>query len=192
MNKDMLKNAILILLVGITIFSMINYMSELKARYRLREDLNQAQGRITVLVQEKQNLLQDIGKEKELKEQLTLKNTNLKEYLGASKKKITRLFQDNAQTQSELEESDVKLSILKAENKALIDGRRRIYVENEQFKFKLSSVIELKKAIRELKSKKHIALDPGAEGNRGFLIKDGQPTVAEKIKIEVIPAQTKE
>lgn len=50
---------------------------------------------------------------------------------------------------------------------------------------KLSSVDELKKAIRELKRRAKI------EGNRGFLIKDGQLTTPAKVKIEVIPAPRK-
>ncbi len=185
MNKDMVKNIVLILLVGITVFSMVRYMSELRERYRLKESLTQAQGQVTVLVQEKQNLLQELEKEKKLE-------ANLKDYLRASKNKITRLFQDNAKTQASLEEVSAKLSILKAENRALIDNRKRVYVENKQFKLKLSSIIELKKAIRELKANKHKDSGAGKEGNQGFLIKNGQPTTAEKVIIEVIPAKTKE
>ncbi|MFA6357500.1 MAG: hypothetical protein WCY09_02400 [Candidatus Omnitrophota bacterium] len=192
MNKNILKNVVLILLIGITAFSMVKYMSELQARYRLKESLIQAEGQIAVLLQDKQNLLQEIEKEKELEKHLLLKNTGLKDYLGASKKKIMRLFQDKAKTQNSFEELSARLSILKAENKALIDGRKRIYTENEQFKLKLSSVVELKKAIRELKSKKRLALKLEGEGNRGYLIKDGRLTTEERVKIEVVPSQTKE
>ncbi len=192
MNKDMCKNIALILLIGIVAFSMVGYMSELRERYRLKDSLTQAQGQITVLVQEKQNLLQEIEKEKGLKEQLALKNTGLKDYLRASKNKITRLFHDNAKTQTSLEEQSAKLSILKAENKALIDGRKRIYTENEQLKLKLGSIVELRNAIRELKNRKHNDPFIETEGNRGFLIKDGKSTAVERFKIEVIPAQTKE
>jgi len=192
MNKNMVKNIVLILLIGITGFSMVRYISELKEKYRLKESLIQAQGQISVLVQEKQNLLQDLRKEKELKEQLAQKNANLKGYLKASKNRIARLFQDNAKTQGSLEELSAKLFILKAENKALIDRRKRIYAENEQFKLKLSSILELKKAIKELRANKRRDHALETEGNRGFLIKDGQSTAVERVKIEVIPAQTKE
>lgn len=192
MNKNMIKNIVLVLLIGITAFSMIQYLSELRERYSLQESLTQAQGKIVILEQEKQNLLQDIEKEKQLKEQLALKNANLKDYLRASKKKIARLFKDNAKTQDSLEELNAKLSILKAENKALIAGRKRIYAENEQFKFKLGSIAELKKAIKELRANRRKTRLLETEGNRGFLIKDGQPTAVERVRIEVIPAQTKE
>ena len=57
MNKDAVKNIALILLLGITVFSLVRYVSELKARYRLQDSLIQAQGEVAVLTQEKQNLL---------------------------------------------------------------------------------------------------------------------------------------
>ena len=188
----MAKNMVLFLLIGISIFSMVRYVGEVREGYRLRESLIQAQNQITVLVEQKQNLLQDIEKEKGFNEQLTLKNLRLKDYLRASKHKIPRLFQDNAKIKDSFEDVRAKLSILKAENKALIESRKRLYTENEQFKFKLSSITELKKAIKELKNHKRKSADREIEGNRGFLIKDGQSTAVERIKIEVIPAQTKE
>lgn len=191
MNKAAVKNTALILLLGVTVFSMVKYASELQARYRLQDDLVLAHGQITVLAQEKQNLLQDLKKEKELKEQLELKNAKLKGCLRAGKDRITRLFQDNAKIQNNLEDSGFRLSILKAENRALIDSHKRIYMENEEFKLKLSSVVELKKAIKELKAKKRRKPDSEAEGNQGFLLKGGRSTALEKVKIEVIPAQTK-
>jgi len=155
MNKDAVKNIALILLLGITVFSLVRYVSELKARYRLQDSLIQAQGEVAVLTQEKQNLLRQIGKEKELKEQLALKNISLKGYLRASKKRIARLFRDN-------ENTSAKFSILKAENRALIDSRKR----------------------------RTPALE--TEGNRGYLLKQGQSTTQARIKIEVVPAQIKE
>jgi hypothetical protein len=51
----------------------------------------------------------------------------------------------------------------------------------------LGSVVELKKAIKELKTKTRKVLGLETEGNRGFLIKDGRPT-SDKIRIEVVPA----
>ncbi|MDD5465554.1 MAG: hypothetical protein PHP73_04325 [Candidatus Omnitrophica bacterium] len=191
MNKGLIKNTAFILLLGITAFSMVKYISELKARYNLQDNLLQARGQLAVLTQEKQNLLQDLEKEKLLKEQLELKNAKLKGYLRAGNNKIKRLFQDNAITRNNLEDAGARLSILKAENRALIDSHKRIYMENERFKLKLSSVVELKKAIKELRGKKRRGSDSEAEGNRGFLIRAGQPTVLERVKIEVLPAQTK-
>jgi uncharacterized protein (DUF3084 family) len=183
MNKDTIKNLTFILLLGVTVFSMVRYVSELKARFRLQDSLIQAQGAITTLTQEKQNSLQELEKEKALNERLAAKNLKLKACLGASKNRMNRLFRNNWQSRNELGEISAKFTVLKAENRALIDSRKRSYIENEQLKLKLGSVVELKKAIRALKSKRS---KPGAEGNRGFLVRDGRSTL-EKIKIEVVP-----
>ncbi len=192
MNKGVVKNILIILLLSITGFSMVRYLSELKARYRLQDSLVKAQDEVVLLVQEKQNLLQELGKEKEIKGQLVIRNTELKDYLRASNHKITRLFQDKSRVQHSLEDTSAKFSILKAENRALIDQHKRIYAENEQFKVKLNSVVELRKAIRELKVRKRKTPMLESEGNRGFLIRNGQLNIPERIKIEVVPAQTRE
>lgn len=181
----MAKNLALILLLGIAVFSMVKYRFELKVKYALQEELGKAQSQITTLANEKQNLLQDLKKEKELTTALEEKNSRLKENLKASTNKIKRLFSDNGQVKESLEETEARLSVLKAENKALIDSRKKIQSENEQFKMKFNSISELKQAIRDLKVNRRRSQDLAAEGNQGFLFKDGHSTV----KIEVIPAQ---
>ena len=162
MNKGTLKNIALILLLAITAFSVIRYVQELKLRYGLQNSLLQAQREVASLSQEKQNLLQELKKEKELKEQLALKNRTLKDYLGAAKARISRLFRDN-------ENTNARISILKAENRVLIDSRKRIYLENEQLKAGKRKPSALRR-----------------EGNRGYLFKQGKPTLQARIK--VIPA----
>jgi len=191
MHRIAIKNLALILLIGVTAFSMIRYVSELKARFQLQDSLIQAQSEIVILTQEKQNSLQELRKEQESNAQLTAKNVKFRAYLKAGKIRMSGLFQANSKTQNELEEMNTKFAILKAENKALIAGHQRSYIENEQLKFKLSSVAELKKAIRELRKNKSKKLSLATEGNQGFLIRDGRST-SEKIKIEVVPAKTKE
>ena len=188
MHKEMIKNITLILLLSIAAFSMVRYVSELKVRYRLQDNLAQVQGEVAALTQEKQKLLQELEKEKELKEQMLQKNANLKLYIKAGMNKIMHLFQSNLKMQSNLEDVNAKFFILKAENRALIDSRKRIYLQNEEFRAKLSSVVELKKAIRALKTGKYNPSILSIAGNHGYLVKDGQPTTAAKIKIEVVSA----
>jgi len=162
MNKDTVKNIALILLLVIAAFSMARYVSELKLRFSLQNSLLQAQGEVAQLSQEKQNLLRELRKEKELKEQLALKNRSLKGYLQAAKNRISSLFREN-------ENTNARLSILKAENRALIDSRKRLYLENEQLKAAKRRIPALNR-----------------EGNRGYLFKDGKSTM--RTRIEVIPA----
>jgi hypothetical protein len=181
MNKGVVKNLVIILLLGLTVFSMVRYGSELRERLSLEDTLAKAQGELSVLNQEKQNLLQELGNEKERNESLTAKNANLKAYVKASKTRMDRLFKDKA----ELETVSAKFTVLKAENRALIESRKRVYLENEQFKLTLSSVPELKRAIRALRSKKPDTQIP-QDANQGFLIRHGRSTLG-KVKIEVVP-----
>jgi len=161
MNKGVIKNIALILLLVIAVFSAASYVNELKLRFSLQNSLLQAQGEVAQLSQEKQNLLQELRKEKELKGQLALKNRTLRSYVRAAKNRISRLFREN-------EHTSARLSILKAENRLLIDNRKRIYLENEQLKAGKRRIPALRK-----------------EGNRGYLLKEGKSTM--KTRIEVIP-----
>lgn len=181
----------LILLLGITIFSMVKYVSELNARYQLQNSLVQARNEIILIAQEKQNLLQELKKEKVLQEELALRNVALKDNLRASNQRITRFFQENTKIKEDLGNSGARLAILKAENRALIDGHKRLYVENEGYKLKLSTIEQLKKAIKDLKNRKRRNREAVAKGNQGFLIKNGRSTAVDKIKIEVVPVQAK-
>jgi len=191
MNKNSLKNIVLVLLLGVTLFSMVKYVSELNTRYQLQNSLVQARNEIVLIAQEKQNLLQELKKEKDLQEELALRNAALKDNLRASNQRITRFFQENADIKEDLENSGARFSILKAENRSLIEGHKRLYVENAEYKLKLSTVEQLKKAIKDLRNKKRKNIEVTSEGNQGFLIKDGQSTAKDKVKIEVVPAQTK-
>ena len=171
---------------------MVKYWSELREKCLLQASLTQAQGEISVLVQEKQSLTQSLQQEKETNAQLLKRNTVFKNYLKASKNRMTRFFQQDLKLQNNLEDTKNKFSVLEAENKALLENSKQLASENEGFKLKLSSISELKMAIRELRIKKRRMPMIEVEGNRGFLVKDGQLTTLEKIKIEVVPAQTKE
>lgn len=190
MHKDKIKNLALILMVGVALFSMIRYAIELKMRFKLQDDLVSFQSQVTTLTQEKQNLLLELGNQKRASEQLGEKNAKLKAYSKASQNRLTRLFREKTKAQTELEDFSAKFSILKAENRVLIDSRKRSNLENEQLKLKLGSVVELKKAIRELRLKKPDALGLETGGNQGFLIKDGRSTT-EKIRIKVTAAPYK-
>ena len=179
MNKETVKNIALILLAVIAVFSTVRYAGELRLKLTLQNSLLRAQKEVADLTQEKQKLLQELGKEKELSGQLALKNGVLKAYLTAAKERISRLFRDKAN-------ANARLSILKAENRVLIDSHKRLYLENERLKATLNSVVELRKAIRELKSRKRGDKSFMKDGNRGYLLRQGKST--SQAKIVVMPA----
>ena len=181
MDKAASKNILIVFLLTTTLFSIFKYATALKAVNQLKK--------------EKQNLLQQIEKEKTLQQKLGQENMTLKAYLRASRSRITHLFEDYDRTGE-------KFSILKAENSILARQNELALQENRAYKAKLSSVTELKKAIKEIKRQMRsamIEMEPeikGAqeirEGNRGYLMKDGRPTKPATIRIEVVPASTKE
>lgn len=206
MNKPLFKNILIVLLLTITVFSVFKHILALKEKDELSNTLNQVKKQAATLKKEKQNLLETLEKEKELQQKLAQQNSILKENLKAGKIRLTKLFRDVFEKQRSIEQLNSQLSISKAENKALIEEENklkaeltRVSQENENLNAKLSSIAELKKAIRELKKMRKVSKvsieikqkeqnEKIIEGNRGFLIKDGKITYPAKVRIEVIPA----
>ena len=206
MNKAMFKNALIVLLLTITGFSVFKYSASLKEKYGLLTNLSQVKEENLNLIQQKQNLLQDLEKEKGLKVRSLRESLALKEYLRSGKARLSKLFKDYSKEQGFLEELNAKFSLLKAENASLLEEKQKFFLENEALKQKLGSLVELKKAIRELKQnmrKAQVSLtvikqapEPISQkivkGNHGYLIKDGKFNSPNKVVIEVIPAPQKE
>jgi len=181
MNKGLLKNILIVLLLTIAVFGIFKYKLVLNEKYELLNTLSQVREQAATLEKEKQNLLQDIDKIKGLEQ-------GLKANLKASRIRLTKLFTEDNETRKALEESSYRFSLLKIENITLKEQKEQVSQENENLKAKLNSIEELKKTITELSEHK----DQAEEGNKGFLIKDGQFTYPAKVKIEVVPASQKE
>ncbi len=204
--------AIVILAVG------LNYTWQLKAK------INKLKNNISVLNNEKQAVVNDLGRENKLYDTLNDEYQKVQNKLKIAEDKLVKIDTDFQNTQKTIEELNSRISILKVEGETL----RK---ENENVKFdlnevtqekntlqdKMSSVTELKKAIKELKKQrrqemhevvrwisprsspskpmakeiKDHAEEPKVkevfEGNRGFMIKDKKLTYKAKVKIEVEP-----
>lgn len=200
MNKGQAKNIVIILLLTISLFSVYKFISSLREKYELMNSLNLAKQQVTVLEDEKQNLLREIEKDKKLRQKLTQQNLELKDYLKAGKARMGKLFKVYEGTQETIEQLNSKFSLLKAENTAIITDKELLSKENEALKIKLNSVIELKKAMRELRKQaqkvgiqiiKKTDVRKTLEGNQGYVIKDGKLNNPAKVKIEVVPAPVK-
>ncbi|MCM8758006.1 MAG: hypothetical protein NC903_02975, partial [Candidatus Omnitrophica bacterium] len=94
---------------------------------------------------------------------------------------------------SSLEEENLSL---KQENRQLIESIDKLTIEKGSLEKKLNSIEELKKILKELKRKIYLEnlrikreKELIFEGNRGYIIKDGKPTLRAKVKIEVIPVE---
>jgi len=186
------KLILIAFLAGITIFSVYKYTMAIKEKNALLAQLNQANQQVTILQKQKQNLVQTLEKEKEV-------SLQLKQNLRAGVRKINKANMALSEIKSELQQVNSEIVALKAQNKALEDAKENIEKEKDALQARLSSAIELKKAINELKKQAYKVgvqvIEKTQErknvegmGNQGFVIKDGKPTYPSEVKIEVSPA----
>lgn len=194
------KSLVILLLTGITIFSVYKYVVSLKDNLDLAKQLNQIKEQAVVLEQEKQNLLESLEKEKAWGKKLEHESYGLKNSLKAREEKVQDLINDFSRTQKVIDDLGVQISSLKTEKEQLKADLSKVSRENENFRSKLSSIKELKKAMLELKEqvtkvkkevRQKINIEKLSEGNRGFVIRDGKPTFSAKVRIEVNSAITK-
>ena len=180
---------IIAFLVGAAIFCVLKYIFYLKEEnWDLEND--------------KQALTEILKKERELEEKLIQEKAAVKADLQASQERLAKLATDFQQVQNFVEQLNSENTALKTENDNLKDEQYslnnkliQMTQENDSFKARLGSLVELKKAIRELKqkmrSKTHGEIKEKTqperirEGNRGYLIKSGKTTYPSKAKIEV-------
>lgn len=195
MTKEMLKNILVVLLLTLTGFSIFKYAASIKEKEKLLSTLTQVSQRVTILENEKESITEELKKEKEFQLKLTAEIIELKVSLKTSEDKASRLFWELKEAKRIKEESDSQFLLLRDKYTALTEDKERTLQENEGLKTKLSSIVELKKVIRELKKQKRKA-PRKAGGNRGYIfrnvnIKQGQ-LVSPKFKVEVIPAPVKQ
>lgn len=196
------KVILIVFLIGVTLFSVFKYLASLKEKHDLLQAINDVKAQVAVLESEKQNIMQDLEKEKQLQQELSEQNIKLKSVLRASEEKITKLNTGFSQVQGEIDQLNSQQALLKAENAALREEKDNLNNELMQVSARLSSLSELRKAIKELKrqvrkvkvdmDKRKTELNYIIAGNRGYVIRDGKSTYPAKIKIEVNPLPAKE
>lgn len=195
------KTFLIVLLVSITVFSAIEYLMALKEKFILTNNLNQAKSQITALED-------TVKKEIELQASLSQDNLKLKDELRVNTDKLTQVDLDLHNSRATIEDLTSQIALSKVENTSLREEKDKlsqdltqVSQERDTLKARLSSIPELKKAIKEVKVQIHLAKAMIREitkqrkavveidGNRGFLVKDGKATSpAVNIKIEVKPA----
>lgn len=196
------KRILVAFLAGVALFIVFRYFFLLNERNQLIKELEQAIQEVQLLESQKQNLLQDLEKSKQVQAKLLGDKNKLIDNLRAGKDRISRLFTDLRNFELENSELNTQNRLLKSDNAVLNSNLSKVKEENSSMEARLNSIEELKKAIRDLKRKKSLKI-PATEnarteeeriikGNSGFIVKDGEPTSPEKIKIEVVPVPSKE
>ncbi|MDD2752132.1 MAG: hypothetical protein PHN59_03295 [Candidatus Omnitrophica bacterium] len=201
MDKGLLKNILIIFFLSVAAFSIVKYAAIFQEKRALTEDLNSIKQKLAVLEEEKEAFLAELEQGKEQVALLSQDKAVLKQNLKAVKKRMAKLFTELNQTKKAIEQLNSKFLLLKAENVTLIKRSKKVNqlsAQNQALRENLYSIPELRKRIAELKKDKNAPLEievnanwpalegQNPEGNRGFLLKNGQPTYPAKVKIEVI------
>lgn len=204
-TEQIKKQGILILIIflaGLALLSLTRYITLQKENRYLYNNLKQIKGQIDSLEVQRQKLLQAMEKQKQ-------ENSTIKDSLRVSEDKLVKMEADFILAKKTIDDLDTLVSSLKAENLNLKDHSENLKAqlsqvsqEKDDLEAKFHSVEELKKAIRQIKSKKeHLktvkvkAESPREnnapvtkQGNSGFLIKNNKSTYPAKVIIEVKPA----
>ncbi len=198
-----IRAIIIAVLFGVTVFSVYKYIASVKENSDLSANIRQLNTDVKALEDEKNGLVKNLNQEKELNTVLNQENNGLKDNLNQTQAKLAQMETDFQSSQKAIEDLDSQISLVKAENTALRDQIQGLELDinqakadKEQLQVRLSSLAELKKAIKELRQKARLAKKQVQKrietkekiilGNNGFLIKDGKPT-SSTIRIEVEP-----
>ncbi|MEW6075003.1 MAG: hypothetical protein AB1530_01715 [Candidatus Omnitrophota bacterium] len=209
MKMKNFKAFLVALLVGITAFSVMKFIMTQKENIELSRSLQSLKTEVSSLQYEKGKLLHSLETEKEAQRVLSEENAELTKTLNLTQEQLRTFDADLKAAQEELGRLNLAVRTLKTESEAsrsqndyLKAQLQQLSQENDELKIKLSSIAELKKAIRELKRrprKSPLAQPPPGvkknespkrrfPGNQGFLLKNGKSTYIPKVYIEVSPA----
>lgn len=199
-----LKFAVIVLLIGLTAYYIVILTAKIKSM-----DIE-----LRALGTEKRALGILYEREKREFEYTQARFSEINNAYELGKKRIGELNRSLQESEDVEEDLNSQISLLKAESSALrsenqgLKGELQgIREENDVFKKKMNSVAELKKAIREIRTRRDKTMQKlqewlqeeeapvpegelgSGEGNKGFLIKDSQSTLSGGVKIEVEPAE---
>ncbi|MFA5319630.1 MAG: hypothetical protein WBE75_05040 [Candidatus Omnitrophota bacterium] len=197
-----LRKALVAFLVGAGLVSIVHYSFLLQEKTRLSRALEEMNARVSILEKDKAQMVQSLNSGRDALKKLDEDNARLGQTIQSQGENISALTAEVERTNGKLEELNSRYSLLRCENSALRSQLFFVVKEEEKMRLNMTSLPELKKAIRELKKKKtHASVLPVIhkqrinkvvkgqilEGNKGFLVRDGKPTFAKTIKIEVVP-----
>ncbi|HOU36324.1 MAG TPA: hypothetical protein PLJ26_00205 [Candidatus Omnitrophota bacterium] len=201
---------ILLILTGITGFSVYKYAVSMQEKAGLQTELEQVRQEISRIEQVRDNLKNDLVLAREYEQRLVLENTGLKSQIKDDQVKFSMLEAAIAEAQGQVDALAEQISVARQENAALVvqlDGMKAQLLnasrEKESMQATLSSVDALKRAIKDLRRKTRLArkassitvvVDEKKQvrqiilGNKGYIIRDGKMVKPERVKIEVQPS----
>jgi len=176
-------------LVIIALFSSVKYIQLREEKRQLLRDVEQIWSKISDLENEKDELAQELEK-----------RGLVDVFLGLAKEKVSEVDQRLIEAKETIIQLQLSMAELKGEKEKLNVEAKRLRDEKAWLEKRFHSVRELKQAIRAIKREmylvksdmsKRIEMLSAADGNCGYLVKDGKSTYKRKVKISVIPVTEK-
>jgi len=207
--------AITALLLGVSLFGSYKTWDLLKKNTGLEISLDEMTGKLSVAQTSLKKAEQDLSESYLANDKLEGEVVTLRTSLSSRERQVNeQVAQISLLTSKVKETSQVSVSLLDQHNQLSV-RLMRLELENAEMKGKLSSVQELKKAIREIKAQKKVQAaeatakttvpaekkrlfgrsraedtsQASAAGNEGFFVKDGKSTFQEMVKIHVTPLE---
>jgi chromosome segregation ATPase len=196
-------------LIGVSGVSVYRFAIAYKEQHEMKLEIQQSKEELNSLRIDREDLFSKLSKSFEKEKLLQLQNDDLAARSKQSEDKIVAFESELADKSAAIDSLRSQLTISIAQSSALAQQAQELksrvdYAEAEklQLTVKLSSVEELKKALRELrlKTREAVSHKPQAtritqgitteeisEGNQGFMLRDGQLTYPAKVRIKVQP-----
>ncbi|HOX54288.1 MAG: hypothetical protein PHI86_00320 [Candidatus Omnitrophica bacterium] len=196
--KKFFTTLFVFLIIAFSIFSFFRYFTLLKINYSLEQKINEINTKIAELESTKKNLEIVLDKKKEEYLALSKENQDLLAKLQDTEKKLNDKNAELETFKKESQDATAKIESLNNEYVKLQEEIKQLQQEKETLQSKFNSLPELKEAYDILKKKlreaklaqrktKTYKEIKEEDGNKGFLLWQGEPTVAKKVKIEVAP-----
>jgi len=195
----------IVILIGITGYSIFQYARAMQQKMYLSSVLKDADVRLRALSDDKAQLSAELGKEHARAQEALEEEEFMSHMMRAGAGTIDQLHRQAAGSRERLAGLNETITLLKEETEQLreegIATQEKLASAtegNELMQVKLGSVKELRKAIRDLRQEaRKIAIELRRKarsayalvgGNHGYLVKDGRPTAPARVSIEVRPA----
>lgn len=194
-----MKKYLIVLLVAIIIFSLAGYFKVVKEKQDLLNNINQIRNQIPALENERNDLIQDLEKQKQYQVNLNKEKELLQESLRMAEERISQISAELTEVENTIGQLKPNLLALRKDKQKLKQQTERLRNEKANLEARLHSLKELKMAAREIKESMRQAkiqmqekIDEviTQEGNQGYLIRNGESTY-KRVKIEVIPVTNK-
>jgi len=194
--KKIFTTLFIVLIVAFAVFSFFRYFYLLKINYSLELKLRDINDRIVDLENTKNNLEEVLASKKEEYLQISMEKQTLEGKLKDTEMQLEEKNAELGAVKEQFEEAKHNFENLNKEYATLKKDIGQLQQTKETLKLRFSSFAELKKAYRDFKKKFHEARielikakdkKEFVEGNKGYLVWEGQPTTFKKVKIEVTP-----